>query len=505
MKHYLLSSILFILLCSTNIIAQPFTRGQAFDYQPGDEFHIVEHFIGSQGTYTIINITTRDTNFTDTSLVYIYTKTVLSVSSNMQYTGTLTTTQDTLVVVSLQNLLVQDVQQNGYTNFMVTDSTDEYSTISFDSTHSGTYLGFPYRKITQAKHFDDFSIVENNQVRWIFYQGLWNPMLERDYDYYENSNPESYFNSNYVKQLVYFKKGSITGGTAGFDLNVATNITPAYITVSSGGQLQQEIYLNYENIYCLGENIAAYRFCNLCTDTLNSATIVSSMAGQILDTLTWNGALATGQCDFVNADYTLTESGQTLSFAILSANGGNDGSVIDNDTIGHYFYHVPNPAQRPVVQYTNFLNLGIINDSYSPLNIGWYEAGVDTLIQEAFDFYPTHDGYYYSIYTIYDNSYPYTDYSSTCIFYSDTFHFLLTNLEATPTNTAFTVYPNPTQGKLFIAGLSSVATISVSDIMGREVMQTTGTIVDISQLNQGVYLLKAFSNGRVYQQRVVRN
>ena len=58
-----------------------------------------------------------------------------------------------------------------------------------------------------------------------------------------------------------------------------------------------------------------------------------------------------------------------------------------------------------------------------------------------------------------------------------------------------TIYPNPVQNTLFISGLDNVASYSVYDITGKELIRgNTTNSVDVQALNSGLYLLKVYAN-----------
>jgi len=57
-------------------------------------------------------------------------------------------------------------------------------------------------------------------------------------------------------------------------------------------------------------------------------------------------------------------------------------------------------------------------------------------------------------------------------------------------NTRFSVFPNPAERNVTISGLSAPAMVTITDLMGKTVLQTqTSGNIDISNLNSGLYLL----------------
>ncbi|NBS82850.1 MAG: T9SS C-terminal target domain-containing protein, partial [Betaproteobacteria bacterium] len=51
------------------------------------------------------------------------------------------------------------------------------------------------------------------------------------------------------------------------------------------------------------------------------------------------------------------------------------------------------------------------------------------------------------------------------------------------------VYPNPTEGVLYIRGIEQ-AEYSVMDMLGREVEQGKGSVINISGQSRGMYMLQ---------------
>ena len=67
-----------------------------------------------------------------------------------------------------------------------------------------------------------------------------------------------------------------------------------------------------------------------------------------------------------------------------------------------------------------------------------------------------------------------------------------------------TVHPNPTQGKIEVMGAEG--NIWVYNIHGSLVKITESPIVDLSELDRGVYLIRMFDQeGRVYTRKVVKS
>ncbi len=68
----------------------------------------------------------------------------------------------------------------------------------------------------------------------------------------------------------------------------------------------------------------------------------------------------------------------------------------------------------------------------------------------------------------------------------------------------WSVYPNPTQGIALVDGLTEMAAIEVTDIQGRVVLRTvTDKVIDLSELDAGVYLLGITTEKGVQLEKIV--
>ncbi|MEL7065287.1 MAG: T9SS type A sorting domain-containing protein, partial [Bacteroidota bacterium] len=82
----------------------------------------------------------------------------------------------------------------------------------------------------------------------------------------------------------------------------------------------------------------------------------------------------------------------------------------------------------------------------------------------------------------------------------------------TSINSAFEIFPNPTQGKVNFSWnvpLGQTVTLTILDLSGKVLMQKesekmTGSELDISSLSQGVYLYRVEMYGTVHQGKVVK-
>ena len=76
--------------------------------------------------------------------------------------------------------------------------------------------------------------------------------------------------------------------------------------------------------------------------------------------------------------------------------------------------------------------------------------------------------------------------------------------------TSFTIYPNPVENELFITTELCVEEISIYDIYGRETMRqqvnklTSQQVIDVTDLNSGVYFVKVVTDGSEVVKRFVK-
>lgn len=68
----------------------------------------------------------------------------------------------------------------------------------------------------------------------------------------------------------------------------------------------------------------------------------------------------------------------------------------------------------------------------------------------------------------------------------------------------FTVYPNPTTGRVNIQTEREIQRIDVLDMMGRRVFSSTHGNVDLSPLPDGIYLLRCTSANSTTGQRIIK-
>ncbi len=70
----------------------------------------------------------------------------------------------------------------------------------------------------------------------------------------------------------------------------------------------------------------------------------------------------------------------------------------------------------------------------------------------------------------------------------------------------FQVYPNPTSRKLtIVSNTNDEINFTVTNTLGQVVIREIGDLVDLSNLETGVYVLEITSQNQVYSTRVIKN
>jgi len=84
-----------------------------------------------------------------------------------------------------------------------------------------------------------------------------------------------------------------------------------------------------------------------------------------------------------------------------------------------------------------------------------------------------------------------------------------TIVETKPSNSNFTIYPNPNKGKFIIelTNKTTESTIEIYDLMGKKVWSKVSSEnkleIDISNQPKGIYLVKVVSENNVIIQKIV--
>jgi hypothetical protein len=75
-------------------------------------------------------------------------------------------------------------------------------------------------------------------------------------------------------------------------------------------------------------------------------------------------------------------------------------------------------------------------------------------------------------------------------------------------NKSIAIYPNPTNGIITISSIdnSPVDKIEIVDVLGKTVsVKTENTLIDISEITNGVYVLKIYSGENVFVKKIIKN
>jgi len=86
------------------------------------------------------------------------------------------------------------------------------------------------------------------------------------------------------------------------------------------------------------------------------------------------------------------------------------------------------------------------------------------------------------------------------------FESLLSTIPFEPINNGISVYPNPTEGLVYVLSAdTTVEEIKIYSILGKEVMAVKDKKVDIGALSKGIYIVKAtLGNKRVYSSKLIK-
>ena len=68
---------------------------------------------------------------------------------------------------------------------------------------------------------------------------------------------------------------------------------------------------------------------------------------------------------------------------------------------------------------------------------------------------------------------------------------------------AIAVYPNPVRDRLMVKA-EDLQSVEIYNLVGQKVMVSTFDIVDMSDLNQGIYFVRINADGKTVTKRVVK-
>jgi hypothetical protein len=69
---------------------------------------------------------------------------------------------------------------------------------------------------------------------------------------------------------------------------------------------------------------------------------------------------------------------------------------------------------------------------------------------------------------------------------------------------AISIYPNPAQNELHIQSNTPIDTVQMFNLLGQQILERKATTLDISNLTDGLYLVKVFSNGKESTYKIVK-
>ena len=72
-------------------------------------------------------------------------------------------------------------------------------------------------------------------------------------------------------------------------------------------------------------------------------------------------------------------------------------------------------------------------------------------------------------------------------------------------NNLFDLYPNPASNQIKIINKKLITSIEIINSQGQILITTKNSSIDISQLESGIYFVKAYSNDGIYSERFIKN
>lgn len=72
-------------------------------------------------------------------------------------------------------------------------------------------------------------------------------------------------------------------------------------------------------------------------------------------------------------------------------------------------------------------------------------------------------------------------------------------------NSLFDLYPNPATNQIKIINKKIISSIEIINSQGQILITTKNSSIDISQLESGIYFVKAYSNDGIYSERFIKN
>ena len=66
------------------------------------------------------------------------------------------------------------------------------------------------------------------------------------------------------------------------------------------------------------------------------------------------------------------------------------------------------------------------------------------------------------------------------------------------------IYPNPAENELHIQSTVPIQKVEVFNLLGQQILESKATTIDISNLTEGLYLVKVFNNGKESTYKILK-
>lgn len=240
-----------------------------------------------------------------------------------------------------------------------------------------------------------------------------------------------------------------------------------------------------------------------CTDTSEAVITASNVIKPVIavsnttlcagDTVSINVQQQYSSYQWSNGDTAIAIDNITanidLSVTVTNANGCSTAS----DTVSIVFR---TPNIQPILTVSNDTMIAIGGNI-----LAWYYNGSKLGNYSGSFLYPLTEG----TYTV-----EVAD-SFGCKVLSDAFEYVedTVNTSVTDIDLLINVYPNPTKGKIVVEVLDEVAKIQIMDLNGKVLtlpsdIRSEGRIIDLSQLESGLYIVRIESKGKTYLRKIVK-
>jgi hypothetical protein len=78
-----------------------------------------------------------------------------------------------------------------------------------------------------------------------------------------------------------------------------------------------------------------------------------------------------------------------------------------------------------------------------------------------------------------------------------------TGIEQYNTNKNINIYPNPASNMVQVTYAGNIINISVCDMLGKEVINTKETAIDVSSLQEGIYFVSVKTNEKALTKKII--